>query len=205
MSDSILLPFPLKLRVVRPGSECITSAAPNKQGGQGEGGHPDIFPHSQEAGLPASSRHEPVYRGSYPAALGPAAWIQDMLWRLSWKLPEGWTGCQPQPSSCSRGVRARLSPAAPTALPRAVPNIWVYLDGKTQDLDPHATHVRSCYLPHQLGKLVPVLVDLLHCQGTCRGEEGEALYLEQVTHKNVGLSSATSLLSLISSGLGTRV
>lgn len=96
------------------------------------------------------------------------------------------------------------SPAAPAALPRAVPNIWAYLDGETQDLDPHATHVGSCHLPHQLGKLVPVLVDLLHCQGTCRGEEGEALFLEQVTHKNMGLSSATSLLSLILSGLGSR-
>lgn len=30
------------------------------------------------------------------------------------------------------------------------------------------------------------------------------LYLEQVTHNNMGLSSATSLPSLISSGLGTR-
>lgn len=104
-------------------------------------------------------------------------------------------------ASCSRGDRARLCRAASTALPEprsTAPYICVYLDGEAQDLYTHATHIRSCHLPHQLGKLIPVLVDLLHCQGTCRGKEGEALYLEQVTYNGVGLSSATSLLPLIS-------
>lgn len=40
-----------------------------------------------------------------------------------------------------------------------------HLDGKTEDLDTHPAHVRSRDLPHQAGKLISVLVNLLHCQG----------------------------------------
>lgn len=42
-----------------------------------------------------------------------------------------------------------------------------HLDSEAEDLDAHPAHVGSCHLPYQLGKLVPVLVDLLHCQCAC--------------------------------------
>lgn len=54
-----------------------------------------------------------------------------------------------------------------------------HLDSEAEDLDAHPAHVGSCHLPHQLGKLVPVLVDLLHRQcawGVGRAEEPVSLY-----------------------------
>lgn len=49
------------------------------------------------------------------------------------------------------------------------------LDGEAEDLNAHAANVRGCHLPHQLGKLVPVLINLLHCQGT---EDGAQMSLQ---------------------------
>ena len=45
-----------------------------------------------------------------------------------------------------------------------------HLDGEAEDLDAHPAHVWSCYLPHKLSELVPVLIDLLHSQSTCSTE-----------------------------------
>lgn len=150
--------------------------------------------------------HSPVSRGSSAAA----AWRQDMLRRLPWQLPGGWgrladTASQQLQRRSQGQEGSALSLLQCCRVPHGtVPYVWVYLDCEAQDLDTHATHIGSCHLPHQLGKLVPVLVDLLHCQGTCRGEEGKALYMGEITHNGVSLSSTTSLWSLISSDPGTR-
>lgn len=39
-----------------------------------------------------------------------------------------------------------------------------YFDGEAEDLDTHAANIRGCHFPHQLGKLVSVLINLLHSQ-----------------------------------------
>lgn len=39
-----------------------------------------------------------------------------------------------------------------------------YLDGEAEDLDAHTANIRGCHFPHQLGKLVSVLINLLHSQ-----------------------------------------
>ena len=54
------------------------------------------------------------------------------------------------------------------------------LNGKAEHLYAHPAHVRSCHLPHQFSKLVPVLIDLLDSQGACRDK---ALSLK-FTHTN---------------------
>lgn len=151
-------------------------------------------------------------RLGYQPALSTSLFTEAATQLLLAQLPGYRTCCggchgnsQRAGTGCQQGSQGQaLSCCSYSSAQSAAPNIRAYLDGETQDLDPHATHVGSCHLPHQLGKLVPVLVDLLHCQGTCRGEEGEELYLEQVTRNDAGLSSATSSLSLISSGLGIR-
>ena len=52
-----------------------------------------------------------------------------------------------------------------------------HLDGEAEDLYAHPAHIRRCHLPYQLGKLVSVLVDLLHCQCACmRQTESKPLY-----------------------------
>lgn len=48
---------------------------------------------------------------------------------------------------------------------------WTHLNAKAKNLDAHPAHVRSGHLPHQFSKLVPVLVDLLYSQGTCKREK----------------------------------
>lgn len=40
-----------------------------------------------------------------------------------------------------------------------------HLNREAENLNTHSAHIRSRHLPHQAGKLISVLVNLLHCQG----------------------------------------
>lgn len=39
-----------------------------------------------------------------------------------------------------------------------------HLNSEAENLNTHPTHIRSSHLPHQAGKLISVLVNLLHGQ-----------------------------------------
>lgn len=56
----------------------------------------------------------------------------------------------------------------PATVCKLTQKLLTHLDGKAENLNAHPAHVRSCYLPDQFSKLVPVLIDLLDSQGTCK-------------------------------------
>lgn len=62
-----------------------------------------------------------------------------------------------------------------------------HFDGEAEDFNTHTAHVWGGHLSHQLGKLVSVLVDLLHCKSTWGNDKRSSISARSGTLNSVTL------------------